>query len=120
MASNVVRLATARPAKPAKRKRIVSGQRKRIVLDPRIDIAPRTFEIIMEQSEGENIFARRARITISRKGGLRANTARIESDGDLYLVGQISESTGHNKWSEAGYGGVPMHSVTFIREIIAG
>ncbi|MBI1316396.1 hypothetical protein GC167_05990 [bacterium] len=113
--SKVVNIRDARRSKtaPARRKRKVAPQ-----LDPRVKLSDRVFEITTEDVEGEHSFQRRVRIRLAKPGGISKNIARLMRGGDEFVVGQLQHEIGANKWSEAGYGGVMLCSITSFREIV--
>lgn len=97
--------------KRAKRKRApYNGPR-----DPRAEVSPRVFELIMNSVEGDPACCIRQRIRFE-KGDFAENL--YELGANQYLVGSLSEMIGHNKWSPFGWGMVCPADVTSVREII--
>lgn len=74
------------------------------------------FEVQSIYGEGESNFAYRHRIRLRNKGGVAEN---LYDYGALeYLVGDVSECAGVNKWSKATFGMIPTAHVVCVRQII--
>lgn len=86
-------------------------------LDPRRNIADRTFEIVQCHLTAEHVIEKRWRIRIVGKGGIDDHAYDI-GDKAMY-VGMISEETHkQGKWTPFTWGHIPVDSVHGVREIL--
>lgn len=72
-----------------------------------------TFEVQSIYGEGSDNFAYRHRVRLHNKGGLAENM--YDYGAHEYLVGDVSESIGVNKWSKPKFGILPTaHMVAIV------
>lgn len=108
----VVSLKTRR----ATTKKPTTRKRKRAKPAPKnIDhefLAGVVFETMSIYGEGAENFAYRHRIRLRNKGGLAENM--YDYGAHEYLVGDVSESIGVNKWSKPKFGLIPTTHIAAI------
>lgn len=73
------------------------------------------FELQSIYGEGESNFAYRHRVRLRNKGGISENL--YDYGANEYLVGDVCESIGVNKWSRPTFGMVPTAHIACIRQI---